>query len=223
MSSGEYERITVHANDGGRHTLAARYVQLCEAAADLVGYDVLERTRQGSYTGTVSASGGTHDAGGALDLSIKGLSASEVDALVEYLRLYGCAAWHRTPDQGDWGPHVHAIDSGANDLSPQAAHQVSEYEAGRNGLASGGSDDGPDIRPLVPYQWQEDPMEWTEKLPATAFSSGVKESLGDDDPDRDQEAGDLQVNTAARLQRLEETTNRIARHLGLSPAGSDTD
>lgn len=204
MSSGEYDRVQVIANDGGRHTLAARYVQLCEQVSGIVGYDVLTRTRQGSYTGTVSASGGTHDAGGALDLSIKNLTGSQVDKLVKVLRQHGCAAWHRTPDQGDWGPHVHAIDSGANDLSPQAAHQVSEYEAGRNGLASGGADDGPDIRPLDPYQWEDDVLtdEDVDRIANAVWKKilhAPEETMPPLPPDYERAAGALLMKVYARM------------------------
>lgn len=220
---GEYTRVEIVANDGGTYVLNDRLRQLLADAGAQLGYSLLERIRQGSYHSGTTASGGTHDGGGAVDLSIKGLDEDQVDALLVALRGRGCAAWHRTPDQGDWGPHVHAIDSGDTDVSDEADWQVSEYAAGRNGLASRGTDDGPPIRPLQPYTYREDDMTpddvWEEKLPATPFSAGVKEALGDTTPDDDVQAGAALVNLTARVQRLETTINRIAKALGVKPAG----
>lgn len=221
MSSAEYDRVRITANNGQSYILADRLRQLLDKAGMVSGYSLLDRLRQGSYNPGVEASGGTHDEGGAADLSISGLNGATVDRLVLTLRSYGCAAWHRTPDQGDWGPHVHLIDSGANDLSDAAHDQVVAYEQGKDGLASGGPDDGPNVRPLTPYKYQEATMSWQEKLPATPFSAGVKKSLGDPTPDEAQQAGATQVNTAARLQRVEETVNRIAKAVGVKPAGAD--
>jgi hypothetical protein len=115
---------------------------------------------QGSYNrGGVAQSGGTHDLGGAIDVSIcpAGSNVNKADLIVKTLRQFGWAAWHRTPAQGDWGHHIHAVDSGDRDLSEGAARQVAEYRQGFDGLAGDGSDDGPRIAlvarryPPLPY------------------------------------------------------------------------
>ena len=99
---------------------------------------------QGSYNGGgVSASAGTHDGGGAIDLSASELSPAERDEVVAAMRRVGWAAWLRTPAQAAWGYHIHAIAVDCPDLSSGAAYQVQEYFAGRNGLAGRGADDGP--------------------------------------------------------------------------------
>lgn len=99
---------------------------------------------QGSYnSGGVTASAGTHDGGGAIDVAAAQLTAAHRKAVVLALRQVGFAAWLRTPSQGRWPYHVHAIAVGDKDLSRGAANQVAEYRRCRNGLANRGKDDGP--------------------------------------------------------------------------------
>jgi hypothetical protein len=91
---------------------------------------------QGSYNaGGVKASGGTHDGGGAVDLS----PANWPDK-VHALRAVGFAAWHRPAIPGLWGEHVHAVLIGNAKLSPAARAQVDDYRHHRNGLADHGPD-----------------------------------------------------------------------------------
>lgn len=108
---------------------------------------------QGSYNaGGVGASAGTHDGGGALDLSVSNLSTTQRTATVKALRQVGFAAWLRTPSQGDWGYHVHAIAINDTDLSSGAQHQAGDYYLGKNGLANGAPDDGPQVTRVT---WEE--------------------------------------------------------------------
>lgn len=99
---------------------------------------------QGSYRGGqgAAASAGTHDGGGVID--IRTWDQPDPQQMVRVLRECGFIAWYRTRAQG-FDPHIHAIDYGNPALSPSAAHQVREWEAGRNGLASRGLDDGPRV------------------------------------------------------------------------------
>lgn len=98
---------------------------------------------QGSYNaGGVSASAGTHDGGGVVDLA-----PYDHDRKVDALRRVGFAAWHR-PElwRGStrvWPAHVHAVLIGNARLAPAARDQVADYLAGRNGLADNGPDTGP--------------------------------------------------------------------------------
>lgn len=88
---------------------------------------------QGSYSGSVGASAGTHDGGGAIDLSVAGLSPAARERLVRALREAGFAAWlRRTPTFSI--DHVHAIAVGDPDLPPAARSQVRDYFQGRDGL-----------------------------------------------------------------------------------------
>lgn len=96
---------------------------------------------QGSYNrGGVAASGGTHDGGGALDLSVRGLSRKQINRRVRALRTVGFAAWYRPALPGVWGPHIHAVAMGTRDLAPLARLQVLDYKRGRSGLRGHGPD-----------------------------------------------------------------------------------
>lgn len=100
---------------------------------------------QGSYSNGVSQSAGTHDGGGALDLSTRGLDRADIWAALTALRQSGLIAWHRPAIRGLWADHIHALDYGNPRLSPAAARQVKAYEAGRDGLATNGPDTGPSV------------------------------------------------------------------------------
>jgi hypothetical protein len=104
--------------------------------AGRLGYDLT--VVQGSYTSGVSASGGTHDGGGVVDLA-----ANDHARKVRELRRTGFAAWYRPARPGVWSAHVHAVLIGNLRLSPEARDQVAEYLAGYDGLAGEGRDTGP--------------------------------------------------------------------------------
>lgn len=105
------------------------------AAEKALGYSL--RLSQGSYNkGGVAASAGTHDGGGAMDVSIRGKSQKQINAIVTALRRAGFAAWYRTADDGKWSPHVHAIAIGNPWLSKVAAQQVKDFQRGGDGLAN---------------------------------------------------------------------------------------
>ncbi|MEV7623877.1 peptidoglycan-binding domain-containing protein [Actinoplanes sp. NPDC089786] len=107
---------------------------------------------QGSYSpGTDPTSAGTHDGGGVLDLDAEALTAAQRTAAVTALRQVGFAAWLRTPAQGDWPLHIHAVAISDPDLSSPAQKQVGAYYEGRNGLANNAADDGPRV-PKVTYE-----------------------------------------------------------------------
>lgn len=101
----------------------------------------LRITQGGFNAGGVSASAGTHDGGGVLDISVRDLDAVERELAVRRLRQVGFAAWLRTPAQG-FVYHIHCVAVGCPSLSPAAARQVTAYLKGRNGLANNGPDDG---------------------------------------------------------------------------------
>lgn len=122
-----------------------------EDVAHVLGYSDGKLTlHQGSYNaGRVSASAGTHDGGGVIDLA-----PYDHARKVRELRRHGFAAWFRPAIPGLWGAHIHAVQIGNRKLAPSAARQVEAYLAGRNGLASNGPDDGP--RDFVDnrYRWR---------------------------------------------------------------------
>ena len=157
---GEYDRVQANG-----HTLERRLYVLLEHAGHAAGVDLIGRVVQGSYNQGVSASAGTHDGGGAVDLSIWGLSDDQIWHVLTELRKRGVAAWHRTTAQG-FSPHIHGIDSGSTHLQWLAASQITDYKNGRNGLASHAADQGPKIA-VTPQTWQQivegDNMPLTDK------------------------------------------------------------
>lgn len=110
---------------------------------------------QGSYNpGGDPSSAGTHDGGGVVDISVSGLTSTQRWRAVKALRTVGFAAWLRTPDQGDWPAHLHAVAVGDTDVSPVARNQVADYYVGRNGLANHVADNTPSAY-RVPFTWWE--------------------------------------------------------------------
>lgn len=108
---------------------------------------------QGGYNpGGEAASAGTHDGGGALDISVTGIDSANRTRFLQKMRSVGFAAWLRTPDQSDWPFHIHAEAISDPDLSSGAQHQIGDYYLGRNGLASGAPDDGPFVTKVT---WEE--------------------------------------------------------------------
>lgn len=95
---------------------------------------------QGSYSHSVSASAGTHDGGGALDITDRGLPKATVDDMVKSLRQAGFAAWSRGRGFDSFTPHIHAIAIGDAQMSSSARSQVADYARGQNGLANHASD-----------------------------------------------------------------------------------
>lgn len=104
---------------------------------------------QGSYNaGGVKASAGTHDGGGALDISVYGMDLKEKKWVVKQGRLAGFMAYYRPTLPGVWNEHIHAGALGDPEASAGLRAQFADYRAGRNALA----DDGPDRDPRVPIK-----------------------------------------------------------------------
>ncbi|MGI5166675.1 peptidoglycan-binding domain-containing protein [Spirillospora sp. CA-253888] len=148
LGTGRF-RVTRVIEPGGRVTsggfvLNTRTRAMLAEAKRLFGRAfVLE---QGSYNpGGDPTSAGTHDGGGVVDISVKGMDAATRTAAVRALRRVGFAAWARSPRQGNWPWHIHATAISDTDLSKQAQQQVGDYYLGLNGLADRGRDDGPKV------------------------------------------------------------------------------
>ncbi|MEV4006413.1 peptidoglycan-binding protein [Actinomadura sp. NPDC049753] len=113
-------------------------------AERLLGRDLV--LDQGSYNpGGDPTSAGTHDGGGVVDVSVKGMDSATRTAVARALRRVGFAAWVRSPAQGDWPWHIHAAAISDTDLSSQAQHQTGDYYLGLDGLSGRGPDDGPKV------------------------------------------------------------------------------
>lgn len=123
-------------------TLDADTAEMIAEAERLAGFK-FELT-QGCYSGgSVAASAGTHNGGGAYDVRARDLTARQIEAAVAALRDVGGPAWHRLPSEGDWPEHIHGLRADCPDLAPAAVRQVLAYRAGRSGLASNGPDRHP--------------------------------------------------------------------------------
>lgn len=119
---------------GGDMVLNQRTVSMLAQAQALYGgsHDLLGAVTQGSYNVGVEASFGTHDGGGAVDLSLRDLRDwnhilyEDMDAIILALRRAGFAAWVREPGDlyQDSPLHIHAIAIGDRDLSPAAQEQL---------------------------------------------------------------------------------------------------
>jgi len=140
--SDNYDIITV--ND---HRLNQRTYEMLEYAATLYAgsIDITgSAITQGSYTGAVEESFGTHAGGGAVDLSVMApgtfnILYDEIAALIKALRTAGFAAWFRDFNALYEGSpvHIHAIAIGDRELSLAAREQLAGphgYFWGYNGL-----------------------------------------------------------------------------------------
>lgn len=135
----DYRRV--HAASGQLMNVRTRQMlRRAESFAKSMGVKVPVWIVQGSYTSAVSASGGTHDQGGALDISTSGRSVSEVQKLVKALRMAGFAAWKRGYGDDNFTQHIHAIAIGDRQLSSAARNQVAEYFRGGDGLVGSARD-----------------------------------------------------------------------------------
>jgi endonuclease/exonuclease/phosphatase family metal-dependent hydrolase len=96
---------------------------------------------QGGYNrGGVAASAGTHDGGGAFDIT-----AFNWKNRVKVFRLLGMAIWRRPTIRGLWSEHIHGIVCGDGTASRGAKGQVTEFYNGGDGLQGSAKD--PDWRP----------------------------------------------------------------------------
>jgi len=118
---------------GGR-TVNQRTKVLLQRAAEIYGSPFY--LVQGSYNrGGVSASAGTHDGGGVVDVDVSNMNTSQRLNAVQALRKAGFAAWLRTPAEG-FSYHIHACAIGDREMAYVAKDQVQSYFNGRNGLVS---------------------------------------------------------------------------------------
>ncbi|MGS0686772.1 peptidoglycan-binding domain-containing protein [Nakamurella sp. GG22] len=122
-------------------TVDARTAAMLTEAASILGTSL--RLDQGSYSTSDPTSAGTHAGGGAVDVNVDGWSAARRRTVAGVLRSVGFAAWVRSPTEGDWPWHIHAVAISDPDLAPEAQAQVGDYYLGRNGLKNNGPDTGP--------------------------------------------------------------------------------
>ncbi|HEX2907491.1 MAG TPA: SH3 domain-containing protein [Phototrophicaceae bacterium] len=141
----DYTRVPIGDLELNARTLAMldRAQELYRAQGGTVDFRLA--LMQGSYNpGAVAASFGTHDGGGAIDLSVRSrvdwsVLGEEIWPMIRALRVAGFAAWLRdTGELGAGSPiHIHAIAIGDAELSEAARDQLDGpfgYLRGYNGL-----------------------------------------------------------------------------------------
>ena len=131
-------------------TVDSRTAAMLNEAASILGVPV--RLDQGSYSTSDPTSAGTHAGGGVVDINVDDWSAARRRTVTGVLRSLGFAAWLRSPAEGDWPWHIHAVAISDPDLAPEAQAQVGDYYLGRSGLKN----DGPDTGPAGPKVTWED-------------------------------------------------------------------
>lgn len=136
----------------GRTNVDALTIACIEHAEAITGHKFT--VTQGSYQSGAGDlnSAGTHDRGGVVDLRW-----CRHNRCIRALRKAGMAAWHRTPAQGPWVDHIHAVVIGHPDLAGSAARQVDSYKNRRDGLKGNGPDDGPQLSPIPLPVWPYPP------------------------------------------------------------------
>lgn len=128
----DYSRLWINGSQLNARTVAMLDHAQAIYSAQGGTIDLRWAVTQGSYNpGGVSASFGTHDGGGAVDLSVRSrydwsVLTGEIEPLIRALRVAGFAAWLRdTGDLYENSPiHIHAIAVGDADLSPIARTQI---------------------------------------------------------------------------------------------------
>lgn len=134
-----FEKVNYRGRLMDRKTMA--FLKAMEAK---LGYPLT--VVQGCYNpGGVSASAGTHDGGGVVDLV-----SWDAKRKVKVARELGAFAWFRPTLPGVWGEHIHLGIRSHGRLSPAAKNQQSAFDGdpARNGLASN----------LVDRTWRPDPL-----------------------------------------------------------------
>jgi hypothetical protein len=139
----DYMRVWINGSRLNKRTVAMlRYAKtLYNGTIDFPNLAIT----QGSYNpGGVTASFGTHDGGGAVDISLISTRTgaalrSEAPNAIRALRVAGFAAWVREVNELYRGSslHIHAIAIGDQELSPSAREQLTGkygYFLGYNGL-----------------------------------------------------------------------------------------
>ncbi|MBK9030601.1 MAG: hypothetical protein IPL61_04545 [Myxococcales bacterium] len=113
---------------------------------ELTAAEVAAAWRITQTIGNAPASAGYHAADGtvngraycaATDLSVRGLTATQIHNLLERLARAGFAAWYRKDGVDGWrgADHIHAVYANSK-MKTQLRAQVRSFLVGRNGLVS---------------------------------------------------------------------------------------
>lgn len=160
---GAFEKVTFRGKLMDRKTQA--FLEAMEAELDYPLTVV-----QGCYNpGGVSASAGTHDGGGVVDLA-----AWDAAHKVRVAKKLGAFVWYRATLPGVWGEHIHLGIRDHGRLSPSAARQQVSFDTHRNGLANNAID--PTLRVSPPVTFVYDPKE-EAVVPTETHVTKMRESI----------------------------------------------
>lgn len=193
--------------------LNQRTINMIEAAEFVCGLTFV--LTQGSYNpGGVQGSAGTHDGGGAVDISLKDAKTGALFPKVRRERIrsatrqVGFASWIRDPSQANWPWHTHAIAMGDPDLSPAARDQVTAYKNGRNGLASNGPDDGPRKWVNTTWEkWEKAHPNWRDPFTPAQYANLMREMKTQDSANRQEIRGQALWMLRYNVQTVDERAN----------------
>jgi hypothetical protein len=117
-------------------------------ASDALRAAGVSASRISQTIGNATASAGVHRQDGkvngqpycaATDISVRGMTQTQIKHLLERLGREGFAAWYRWPGHDGWpsfdAPHIHAVYANAK-MKSALRSQVHAWTVGRNGLAS---------------------------------------------------------------------------------------
>lgn len=158
---GDFDVILYGTDTSGRGVYMTKYMRAWwERVVEDLGFEptIVQGAFMTRNGGGASDSAGYHDQGGCLDLRTWDRTADELEQMVRTLRRFGAAAWRRDVAHGGMDPHLHFVLGTDQPLDSGAAYQWRQYLAGRDGLASNGSDYEWRPDPLVTEPPQEDPM-----------------------------------------------------------------
>ena len=136
-------------------------------ALGVIKKDISGLITQGAYSGA-KASAGTHNGGGAIDVSYWLVDTPEKRAA---WRNSGVAMWHRRAWEGNWAQHGHGVWIGCPHLQGAAGtdgkswvhgaqKQVIDYRNGLNGLVSRAKDQGPRVAVVT---WRDALKAWNKQ------------------------------------------------------------
>jgi hypothetical protein len=187
---GAYDRIRVEGQTLNRRTNSS--FQQAKRVYYTIGGTGSVHLFQGSYTGDVDESAGTHLGGGATDTGLSIPTAKNWRLWLKALRLCMFAAFDRPDLPGHWDHHNHALLLGDRELSGSARRQVQDYYAGRNALANHALEPASTFRPPVLFNALY-PLPWVDL-------SNVKAQAKARPRDRVEAAGVKRIQRALNLK-----------------------
>lgn len=160
-----------------RVTFRGRQMNARDAAAHLESerrFGATVYIPQGGFNpGGVAASGGAHDAGGALDWSLSGMSSRAKKRWDHAVKDTGWCAWHRPYIDGLWPEHEHGVARGCKNLSPVAFGQVGAFDRKEDGLVGDGMDYSYRPQPKVEFDYAEFKAHWVARNQLTRITDRV--------------------------------------------------